>query len=115
MQNCTRKNSTLPFGCPMLCVSLVGATVLLAVIFSLYYATYISMEVAIWASVGVFVVAALYELFLLSLVARFMLKSLHKNSDGVGTNLNGTRSSNPASFRPGLSVVFPEHLHKRFV
>lgn len=115
MQNSTRKNSTLPFSCPMLCVSLVGATVLLLVIFLLYYAAYISMEVAIWASVAVFVAAAFYELFLLSLVARFMLKSVHKNSDGVGANLNGTRPSGPAATHPALRVVFPQHLHKRFV
>lgn len=115
MQNSTRKNSTLPFSCPMLCVSLVGATVLLMVIFTLYYAAYISMEVAIWASVGVFVVAAFYELFLLSLVARFMLKSVHENPEGIAADLNGSASSNPIAARPELRVMFLGHLHKRFV
>lgn len=99
----------------MLCVSLAGATALLLIIFLLYYATYISMEVAIWASLGVFVIAAFYELFLLSLVARFMLKSVHRNSERMGAYLNGTRPPNPVVTRPELGVVSPEHLHKRFI
>lgn len=115
MQDSTYKNSRLPFSCPMLCVSLAGATALLLIIFLLYYATYIPMEVAIWASLGVFVIAAFYELFLLSLVARFMLKSVHKNSGTMGAYLDGKRSSNPVVTRPELRVVSPEHHHKRFI
>lgn len=78
MQQSTTQNRKLPFNCRMLCVSLVVASVLLAVIISLYIVNYISMEVAIWATVGVFVAAAIYESFLLSLVAKYMFKSIEK-------------------------------------
>ena len=93
MQNATIQNSKpplscgtaqsrkLPFKCRMLCVSLATASLLLVIIFSLYYVDYISTEVAIWATVAVFVVAAIYESFLLSLVARYMLNSVNENSE----------------------------------
>lgn len=57
----------------MLCLSLAGATVLLVAIFALYQAGLMSMVVAVWAAVAVFVIAAIYEIFLLSLVLRHML------------------------------------------
>ena len=81
MQNTTTQNSRLPFNCRMLCVSLGGASIMLTLIFSLYYVDYISAEVAIWAAVGVFVMAAIYESFLLSLIARYMLNSVNKNPE----------------------------------
>jgi len=82
MQHCTAQNRKLPFKCRMLCVSLAIASILLTVIVSLYYMNYISMDVAIWATVGVFVAAAVYESFLLSLVVRHMLKSIDDNTEG---------------------------------
>ena len=79
MQNATNQSSKLPFNCRMLCVSLAVASFLLAVVLSLYYLNYISTEIAMWATVGVFVAAAIYESFLLSLVARYMFKSVGEN------------------------------------
>ena len=81
MQNTTTQNSKLPFSCRMLCVSLGGASIMLTLIFSLYYVDYISTEVAAWATVGVFVMAAVYESFLLSLVAMYMLKRLKEDAE----------------------------------
>ena len=78
MQKETARNNRLPFSCPMLCVSLAGATLLLALIFLLDYLDYISTEAAIWAAVGVFVAAAVYEIFLLSLVVKHMLNSVNE-------------------------------------
>jgi len=81
MQNATIQNTKLPFRCRMLCVSLAIASIMLTIIFSLYYVDYISTEVAIWSTVAVFVVAAIYESFLLSLVARYMLNSVYEHPE----------------------------------
>ena len=81
MQNTTIQNSKLPFKCRVLCVSLAGASLMLILDFSLYYIGYISTEAAIWAAIGVFVVAAIYESFLLSLVAIYMLKRLKEDAE----------------------------------
>ncbi len=48
--------------------------------FLLYYTGYISTEVAIWVATGVFVLAAIYESFLLSLVAKHMLDRLKEDA-----------------------------------
>ncbi len=66
----------LPFKCRMLCLSLSGGVLLLIIDYLLYRMGYISMEVAIWAATGVFIAAAIYESFLISLVTRHMLKHL---------------------------------------
>ncbi len=79
MQNIVGHNNRLPFNCRMLCVSLAVASVLLAIILSLYYLNYISSAIAMWATVAVFFAAAIYESFLLSLVAKHMLNSIDKN------------------------------------
>ncbi len=79
MQNMTTQSSKLPFNCRMLCVSLAVASLLLAIVLSLYHLNYISTEIAMWATVGIFVTAAIYESFLLSLVARYMFKSVGEN------------------------------------
>jgi hypothetical protein len=79
MQNIATQSSKLPFNCRMLCVSLAVASFLLAIIISLYYLNYISTEIAMWATVSVFVAAAIYESFLLSLVARYMFKSANES------------------------------------
>ena len=87
MRNTTASNAKLPFSCRMLCVSLVGATILLVLIASLYYLDYLSIEAAAWAAVGVFFAAAIYETFLLSMVARYMLNKFDKNPIGCETKL----------------------------
>ena len=81
MQSAMVKNSKLPFKCRMVCVSLVGGSLALALIYILYYMGYISTEAALWATAGVFIVVALYEAFLLSLITRHMLNSLNENSE----------------------------------
>ena len=71
MQNITTQNSKLPFRCRMLCVSLVGGSLILTLVFLAYYMGYISIEAAVWAAASVTVVAAIYESFLLFLIARY--------------------------------------------
>jgi len=80
MQNATTRNSNLPFKCRMLCVSLAGGSLMLVLVFLLYYMGYISIEVAGWAAAGIFVAAAIYESFLLTLITRHMLKWGNDNS-----------------------------------
>ena len=86
MQNTTTKNSKLPFNCYMLCVSLVGASIMLILIFLFYFMDLISTEVAIWTSVSVFFLAAIYEIFLVSLVTIHSLKSFNEKSSSSSTN-----------------------------
>ena len=81
MQNATTQNSKLPFKCRMLVVSLAGASLMLIIILLLSYMGYISTEVAIYAAVGVFVAAAIYESFLFFLITRHMLNTVNKNSE----------------------------------
>lgn len=85
MQHCADQNRKLPFKCRMLCVSLAIASICLTAIILLFSMNYISTDVAIWATVGVFVAAAIYESFLLSLVVRHMLKSIDNNPEGSGS------------------------------
>lgn len=80
MQNTTTQNSKLPFKCRMLCVSLAGASLILTLIFLLHYMNYLSTETAIWAAAGVFIVAAIYESFLVSIVTRHMINRLNENT-----------------------------------
>ena len=77
MQNTDK--SQLPFKCRMLCVSLIGGSLTLVFIFSIYYMGYISIEAAIWVSMGFFIILAIYESFLLSLVTKHMIKETNKN------------------------------------
>jgi len=97
MYNATPENRKLPFNCRVLCFSLGGATLLLTLVFSLHYLGYISIEAAIWAAVGVFVAAAAYESFLMSLIARHMLSSVNRNS--AASNLNSSADSPPVTER----------------
>ena len=83
MENMATQNSKLPFKCRALCVSLAGASLLLILDFLLYYMGYISAEAAIWTATGVFVVAAIYESFLLSLITKHMLKGVKENPGGL--------------------------------
>lgn len=75
------RSSRLPFKCRMVCVSLVGGTLLIALIYIIYYLGYITIEAAMWAAGGVFVAAAIYETFLMSLITRHMLKSVNGMSE----------------------------------
>ena len=79
MQNTYTDKSQLPFKCRMLCVSLIGGSLALVFIFSIYYMGYISIEAAIWVSMGLFITLAIYESFLLSLVTKHMIKETNKN------------------------------------
>ena len=79
MQSSTTKSSKLPFKCHMVCVSLVGGTLLIALIYLVYYLGYISIEAAMWAGGGVFIAAAIYETFLMSLITKHMLNRVDEN------------------------------------
>lgn len=81
IQNTTTQSGELPFKCRMLCVSLVVGTLAVAAIFSLFYVGLISIDVAIWSAMSVFVAAAFYESFLLSLIVRHMLNRVAKQSE----------------------------------
>lgn len=73
LQNSAVQGHELPFKCRMLCVSLVFGTLAVAFIFLLFHVGFISVEVALWTAMGVFVAAAIYESVLLSLIVRHLL------------------------------------------
>ena len=79
MQTTCTDNSQLPFKCCMVCVSLIGGSMALVFIFLIYYMGYISTEVSIWVSMGLFIALAFYESFLLSFITRHMIKGINKN------------------------------------
>ena len=74
-------NNKLPFKCRALCISLAGASFMLTLDFVLHYIGYISAETAMWTAAGIFLVAAIYESFLLSLVVKYMFNSLKDDSN----------------------------------
>ncbi len=79
---CKCKNDNLPYKCRIICVSLIGGSLTLAFIFFIYYLEYISIETAIWVSAGVFILLALYETVLFSLLTRHMINMVNnKNTD----------------------------------
>ncbi len=80
MQDTTTQNKKLPYSCIVLCVSLGGASLMLVLIYSLYSMGYFSAETAIWAAISVFIVAATYESFLVSIMTRHMINRLSKES-----------------------------------
>ncbi len=79
-------NNKLPFKCRALCVSLAGASLMLIFDFLLHYIGYISTETAMWTAAGIFLVAATYESFLLSLIVKYMLNSLKVDSKKATTH-----------------------------
>ena len=79
MENTCSKNSKIPFKCRMVCVSLIGGSLVLVLIFLIYYMGHISIETAIWISGAVFFSLAIYESFLLSLLTRNMINRVNKN------------------------------------
>jgi len=72
-RNICKENSEIPFKCRMICVSLIGGSLTLAFIFFIYYLEYISIETAIWVSMSVFIILAIYESILFSLLTRHMI------------------------------------------
>jgi len=63
----------------MVCVSLVGGSLLLAFVFLLFYIDFISIEVALWVAAVIFVSIAIYESILLSLITRCMINGINKS------------------------------------
>lgn len=61
MQKTSTQNKGLPYRFTMLCISLVGASILIIFVLLLYKMDYISSVVAMWATVSIFFVAAIYE------------------------------------------------------
>lgn len=78
-QNSCKKNSEIPFKCRMICVSLIGGSLILTFVFFIYYLEYISIETAIWVSAGVFIILAIYESILFSLLTRHMINMVNKD------------------------------------
>ena len=74
----SKKYSELPYKCRIICVSLFAGSLTLAFIFLIYYLKYISIETAIWISMGVFLILAIYESFLFSLLTRHMINLINK-------------------------------------
>jgi len=80
MQSAAAKSSNLPYKCRMVCVSLVGGSTLLVLIYIILYLGFISIEAAMWAWGGVFVAAAIYETCLMSIITRHMLNRVSNKS-----------------------------------
>ena len=76
---CRKNNEELPFKCRWVCVSLIGGSLALVVIYSLYYVSYISIEMAIGLAMGLFVLIAIYESFLFFRLTMFMSGKINKN------------------------------------
>lgn len=100
MQNYTAHRHKLPFKSRLLSLSLAGATLLLIIIYLLRRMDYLSTEVAIWAAVGVFIAAAIYESFMFSLITRHMMK---------GLNNTPTNAVQPETFDDEKAIQ-PAHL-----
>lgn len=77
MQSAAPKNSKLPFKGCMVCVSPVGGTLLMVLIYIVYCMVYTSIDAAMWVAGGVFCMAAIYETFLMSLITRHMLNRVN--------------------------------------
>jgi len=54
---------------------------ILAFIFYLFYVGYISIDAAIWVSMSVFIMIAIYESFLFFSLTKFMGKEVNKNTE----------------------------------
>ena len=84
MQNNTIQNSKLPFRCRMVCVSLIGGSLLLAFVFLLFYIDWITIEAALWTATVIFISIAIYESILLSLITRCMINGINKSPENTG-------------------------------
>ncbi len=81
MQNACKSNRQLPYKCRWVCVSLIGGSLTMALIFFISYLGYISTEAAIWVSMGFFILLAIYESFLIFSLTRFMSREINKNTE----------------------------------
>ncbi len=81
MKNTCNNNSELPFKCRWVCVSLIGGSIILAFVFYLFHAGYITIDTAIWVSMGVFILIAIYESFLFFSLTKFMGNKVTKNTE----------------------------------
>lgn len=73
--------SRLPYSYHMLWVSLAVSLLILIPVYMLHHYGLVSTLLAIWITVGVIVVAAVYESSLLLLLTRFMLNRARNESD----------------------------------
>lgn len=73
-----KENNLLPFRCRMACVSLIGGSLVLLLIILIYKLGYIPIEAAVWTSIGVFTLLAIYECYLVSLIAMQMIKGINE-------------------------------------
>lgn len=76
------RNSQLPYSYNMLWVSLATSLVILSPLYLLLYFGMISLLLTVWITVGVIVLAALYESSLLFILTRHMLKSTKNDPEG---------------------------------
>ncbi len=81
MQNACKNNRQLPYKCRWVCVSLIGGSLTMALIFFISYLGYISTETAIWVSMSFFILLAIYESFLIFSLTRFMSREINKNTE----------------------------------
>jgi len=81
MQNVCKNSRHLPYKCRWVCVSLIGGSLTMALIFYISYLGYISIETAIWVSMGFFIIIAIYESFLIFSLTRFMSREINKNTE----------------------------------
>ncbi len=65
----------------MLVVTLVAGIVILIPLYLLYNAGYVSADVTIWLTIGVFVAAAGYESYLFYLITKAMMKRVDEDSE----------------------------------
>jgi len=85
MQDLPLERRKLPYSCPVLCVSLGGASLLLLLIYLCFGLGYLSAETAIWLAIGVFVLAAAYESSLVFIMTRHMIGKISGKPPAVST------------------------------
>jgi len=81
MKSVPLRSGRLPYSYHMLWVSLAVSLLILIPVYMLHHHGLISTLLAIWITVAVIVVAALYESSLLFLLTRFMLNRARDESD----------------------------------
>lgn len=75
MKTLPLRNGRLPYSYHMLWVSLAVSLVILSPLYLLLHYGLVSLLLTVWITVGVIVLAALYESSLLLILTRHMLKS----------------------------------------
>ncbi|WP_321528760.1 hypothetical protein [Sedimenticola selenatireducens] len=79
MKTLPLRNSRLPYSYHMLWVSLASSLVILSPLYLLLHFGMISLLLTVWITVGVIVLAALYESSLLFILTRHMLKNIRND------------------------------------